>query len=541
VNIGLLYLNGFGVERDPSQAFPWFRKAADQGNASGQILVGVAYRDGRGVEQNYAQAMTWFLKAADQGSAPAQMWIGQLYELGQGVGKDSAQASTWYKKASDQGYEPGRTALRRLQGNAAFAQRERSESSVQNERDFSGRENGPPNSPSATPQEQTLTPTDSIRVRSVGPPSPGTHLPGGQPAQIQLELTYALNSADQAFLGVYAEEFVGATSGCTGGHHTNGGVTIPVVRGEHQVSLMVPWRGSSNSGYVAVGANLWKNVDGHTSETLKKFGLFPDLCFPFGSSTSASAPPAAITSPTPVTSSTPNFAGDWIETNPRNPDHPFKLRIDQSGNQITVSGRPMEIVNGVAKRTVPQGCGPQFQKPGYDYNGPDLAGPNTLTLGLADSGATLVYEIVVDWIVPCDGHAKGLDRTEYQLRRPIESNNHAPAAPPPTSALQLDTSAKSTHPGLDGDPLDFSALRSGQLTVWVSAQSYSPTVAASFARDFPQGKLVERQIPPDNFLDEVTNSSVGDKPDVAFIDNSRQLRPILDSDTAWQVWGMSRF
>lgn len=34
-------------------------------------------------------------------------------------------------------------------------------------------------------------------------------MPGGQPAQIQLELTYALNSADQAFLGVYPEQFTG--------------------------------------------------------------------------------------------------------------------------------------------------------------------------------------------------------------------------------------------------------------------------------------------------------------------------------------------
>jgi hypothetical protein len=119
--------------------------------------------------------------------------------------------------------------------------------------------------------------------------------------------------------------------------------------------------------------------------------------------------------------------------------------------------------------------------------------------------------------------------------------NGPPATSSPASALQPDKSAEPTHPGLDGDLLDFSALRSGQLTVWVSGPSYSPTIAASFARDFPQGKLVERQIPPDDFLDAVAKAPGDDRPDMAFIDNHRQFKPILDSNTAWQVWGVSRF
>lgn len=56
-----------------------------------------------------------------------------------------------------------------------------------------------------------------------------------------------------------------------------------------------------------------------------------------------------------------------------------------------------------------------------------------------------------------------------------------------------------------------------------------------------EGKLVERQILSDDFVDAVAKASGDDKPDMAFIDNYRQLKPILDSKTAWQVWGLSRF
>lgn len=395
-NIGVLYRDGLGVPRDTGQARIWFQQAADRGDlAAGAVLRGLLdspestpepttptaenemgdrYFYGRGVNQDYGKALAWYRKAADQGYAEAQHNVGALYENGWGVAQDVEQAKVWYQKAAVQGDAFAKGALERLQ------------------------------EASTSLAASGTAPVDTIRLQRIGPPPPGTLLPGGQPAEIQLELTYVLSSADRAFLAVYAEEFKGAATGCNGGHRTNGAVTIPVVRGEHYASVKIPWRGSSESGFVSVGANFWKNADGHEAGLLKSFGLFPEICYPFGSST-------------PASDSTPNFAGDWIEANPKNPDHPFKLRIDQKGNEITVFGRPMQIVNGEATRTIPQGCGPQFQKPGYDYNGPNLAGPDTLTLSLADSGATLIYEIVVDWIAPCDGHAKGLERTEYRLRR----------------------------------------------------------------------------------------------------------------------------
>jgi uncharacterized protein len=37
-----------------AQAVTWSRKAADQGDAYGQIFLGLMYRDGQGVPQDYA-------------------------------------------------------------------------------------------------------------------------------------------------------------------------------------------------------------------------------------------------------------------------------------------------------------------------------------------------------------------------------------------------------------------------------------------------------------------------------------------------------
>lgn len=60
------------------------------------------YAKGQGVAQNYQQAASWYRKAAEQGDATAQRLLGFLYEEGQGVAQDYSQAMTWYRKAAEQ-------------------------------------------------------------------------------------------------------------------------------------------------------------------------------------------------------------------------------------------------------------------------------------------------------------------------------------------------------------------------------------------------------------------------------------------------------
>jgi hypothetical protein len=102
-NVSWLDQNGWGVKQDYPEAMAWYRKAADQGNATAQVNLGWLYRKGYGVERDYAQAMAWFRKAADQDNAQARANLGWLHQKGLGVKQDYAEAMTWYRKAADQG------------------------------------------------------------------------------------------------------------------------------------------------------------------------------------------------------------------------------------------------------------------------------------------------------------------------------------------------------------------------------------------------------------------------------------------------------
>ena len=52
------------------QAAAWYRKTAEQGDASAQYFLGSMYAGGRGLPQDYAEACFWFdLATADKLSA----------------------------------------------------------------------------------------------------------------------------------------------------------------------------------------------------------------------------------------------------------------------------------------------------------------------------------------------------------------------------------------------------------------------------------------------------------------------------------------
>ena len=102
-NLGLMYLKGLGVPKDPEEAFRWLYDAAEKGFADAQFQVGLMREKGVGVHQDYAQAEVWYALAADRGESEAEMGLGTLYEQGHGVKKDLARAVSWYRKAADQG------------------------------------------------------------------------------------------------------------------------------------------------------------------------------------------------------------------------------------------------------------------------------------------------------------------------------------------------------------------------------------------------------------------------------------------------------
>ncbi|KAG0261802.1 hypothetical protein BGZ95_004151 [Linnemannia exigua] len=90
--IGFMHQLGLRTPQDYAAARDWYLKAANQGDASGQIRIGHLFEKGLGVLQDYAAAMDWYLKATDQGYAAAQNNIGLLYRHGHSVPQNYSSA-----------------------------------------------------------------------------------------------------------------------------------------------------------------------------------------------------------------------------------------------------------------------------------------------------------------------------------------------------------------------------------------------------------------------------------------------------------------
>lgn len=103
--LGLLYLEGVGVDEDPSLAARWFELAAEQGHVPAQNNLGSLYENGRGVGQSFSRAFEWYERAAKQNDPFAQNNLGALYARGRGVDRNYAWAVFWFANAARGGNE----------------------------------------------------------------------------------------------------------------------------------------------------------------------------------------------------------------------------------------------------------------------------------------------------------------------------------------------------------------------------------------------------------------------------------------------------
>ena len=60
-----------GIAEDKEEAVKWFRKAANQGNATAQMNLGVCYSNGVGVFKDETEAVMWLCRAAVLGEQNA--------------------------------------------------------------------------------------------------------------------------------------------------------------------------------------------------------------------------------------------------------------------------------------------------------------------------------------------------------------------------------------------------------------------------------------------------------------------------------------
>jgi TPR repeat protein len=103
VELGKKFMNGDGIEKNPSKAIDWFNKAAELGYAKAQYELGLCYMADNGVEKDYIKAFNWLQKAAEQEYAEAQYKLGLCYMMGDGVEEDDVKAFDWFKKAATNG------------------------------------------------------------------------------------------------------------------------------------------------------------------------------------------------------------------------------------------------------------------------------------------------------------------------------------------------------------------------------------------------------------------------------------------------------
>jgi len=111
-NLGVMYRDGQGVEKDVHKAVQLFRHSADQGNALAQYNLGEMYKDGQGVEKNLEKAKHFFELSANQGYAIAQIGLGGMYFFGHGVLQDFQKAAECFKLAAEQDNEDAQLNLR---------------------------------------------------------------------------------------------------------------------------------------------------------------------------------------------------------------------------------------------------------------------------------------------------------------------------------------------------------------------------------------------------------------------------------------------
>ncbi len=112
-NLGVLYHQGLGVDRDINKAIGWYRAAAQLGHPEADYNLGIAAIEGIGTEYNPRQAATYFEKAARGGVMEAAYNLGLIHENGLLGDADMNEAIFWYSSASNHNPE-ARVALDQL-------------------------------------------------------------------------------------------------------------------------------------------------------------------------------------------------------------------------------------------------------------------------------------------------------------------------------------------------------------------------------------------------------------------------------------------
>jgi TPR repeat protein len=120
-NLGLLYEQGLGVQKQLGKAAHWYRLAAQQGYAPAQFNLGGMYNRGAGIPKNITEAVYWWAQAAQRGFTDAQFLLGLILIKGEMVPQNVEDGTIWLQAAANKGHAKAQTLLEAMQKERAQA------------------------------------------------------------------------------------------------------------------------------------------------------------------------------------------------------------------------------------------------------------------------------------------------------------------------------------------------------------------------------------------------------------------------------------
>ncbi len=106
--LGKFHFNGWcGLEKDTNQAVALWQKATARKDPEGFYWLGLCHKDGiiDPTNKNYKKAYACFKKSAKEGYAPAQYMVGWCLYNGEGVKGNPKEAEKWIMMAMARGYQ----------------------------------------------------------------------------------------------------------------------------------------------------------------------------------------------------------------------------------------------------------------------------------------------------------------------------------------------------------------------------------------------------------------------------------------------------
>jgi len=113
--VALMLEQGLGCTQNYSEAAFWYEEGAKRGNLESFNNLGTLYKDGHGVEKDDAKCFLCFSRAAEGGLPQGLYNLGFLYDLGIGCEENHEKALDLCRQAAYKGHEKAKQIIKGLQ------------------------------------------------------------------------------------------------------------------------------------------------------------------------------------------------------------------------------------------------------------------------------------------------------------------------------------------------------------------------------------------------------------------------------------------